>query len=77
MMSQHDVEVTHDLSVYMMVVLIVALVMGYLFSRTRWLTSEKGHRLLASPLSANKLNPRFKFVFGNLIINIHHAKTKM
>ena len=76
-MAEHDTEVTHDLSVYMMVVMIVALVMGFLFSRSRWLTKEQGSRILASPLSENKVNPRFKLVLGNIIINIYHAKTRL
>jgi hypothetical protein len=76
-MSQRSYEVTHDMSAFMMVVLIVTLVFGYLLSRSRWLTSEKGHRQIASPMSANKVNPRLKIALGNIIINISNSRTEI
>ncbi len=74
-MSGRSYEVSHDLSAFMMVVLIVALVMGYLLSRSRWLTWERGERF--SPMSRNKADARVKLTFGNFIMNINRSKSQM
>jgi hypothetical protein len=73
-MTQRSDEVKRDMNAFMMVVLIVAMAMGYLLSRSRWLTSEKGDRL--SPLSRNRMKTEVKLTFANIIINVNRSKSK-